>query len=153
MTSQLGPYIVESIFILIPPAFFAATIYMCLSRIIRLVERDHLSVIKPRIVTKAFVLGDYLSFMVQGNTSGLFSHPNLHIVATALVLLGLAIQLISFVLFGVCAIIFHKRIRRNPTPRSYQVDPKWIHTLYALRCFRTHPHTIGLPHCRICIWP
>jgi hypothetical protein len=94
MTGQLGPYIVESIFILIPPAFFAATIYMCLSRIIRLVEGSHLSIIKPRIVTRVFVLGDYLSFMVQGNASGLFSHPNLRIVATALVLIGLAIQLI-----------------------------------------------------------
>jgi hypothetical protein len=132
MTGQLGPYIVESIFILIPPAFFAATIYMCLSRIIRLVDGGHLSVIKPRIVTRVFVLGDYLSFMVQGNASGLFSHPNLRIVATALVLLGLAIQLISFALFGVCALIFHKRICRNPTARSYQVDSKWVQTLYML---------------------
>lgn len=131
-TGELGPYIIQATFILIPPAFFAATIYMILARIIRLVDGDHLSVVKPRIVTRLFVTGDILSFTVQGNAAGLLVHNNLRTLATALILLGLAIQLISFVLFAVCAIIFHKRFRRNPTARSYHVDPKWIQTLYML---------------------
>ena len=131
-TGQLGPYIIQATFILIPPAFFAATIYMILARIIRSVGGDHLSVIKPQIVTRVFVTGDILSFGVQGSSSGLWVHPDLHTVATVLVLIGLAIQLISFMLFGLCAIVFHMRIRRKPTLRSYQVDPTWIQTLYML---------------------
>lgn len=70
--------------------------------------------------------------MIQGNASGLEVHPSLRVVATALVLLGLAIQLISFVLFAVCAIIFHRRFLRKPTDRSYHVDPKWVQTLWML---------------------
>ena len=130
-TAQLGPLIVQAAFILVPPAFFAATIYMCLGRIIRLVGGDHLSIINPRIVTKVFVTGDYLSILIQGGAAGL-TKPKLHTISTALVLFGLGIQLISFIFFGLCAIIFHKRIRRTPTPRSCEVDPNWIQTLYML---------------------
>lgn len=132
MTGSLGPYIVQAVFILIPPAFFAATIYMILGRIVRLVEGDHLSVIKPQIITKVFVTGDYLSFLIQGNASGLTVHSNLHTIAIALILVGLVIQLISFVLFFLCAIIFHRRFNRKPTIRPYHVDPKWTQTLYML---------------------
>jgi hypothetical protein len=132
MTGALAPYIIQATFILIPPAFFAATIYMILARIIRMVEGDHLSVIKPQIVTKVFVTGDILSFLIQGSASGLWVHPSLRTTATVLVVFGLAVQLISFTLFAVCAIIFHRRLRRNPTARSYQVGPKWVQTLYML---------------------
>jgi hypothetical protein len=132
MTDQLGPYIIQATFILIPPAFFAATIYMSLARIIRMVGGEHLSIIKPSIVTKVFVTGDVLSFTVQGNAAGLLVHNNLRTIATALILLGLAIQFISFMFFALCAIIFHLRIRRKPTERSANVDPKWIQTLYML---------------------
>lgn len=132
MTGSIAPYVIQATFVLIPPAFFAATIYMILGRIIRLVEGEHLSVIRPQIVTKVFVTCDVLSFMVQGNASGLLVHDNLRVIAEALIILGLAIQLISFTLFAWCAVIFHKRFRRNPTARSYQVDPRWVQTLYML---------------------
>ena len=132
MTGQLGPYIIQSTFILIPPAFFAATIYMCLGRIIHMVEGDHLSVIRPQIVTKIFVTGDVMSFGVQGSVAGLYVHPNLHTVTTAVVIVGLAIQLISFMIFGLCAVVFHVRIRRRPTACSSRGDLRWIRTLYML---------------------
>ena len=131
-TGSLGPFVIQACFILLPPAFFAASIYMILARIIRAVDGDHLSIIKPRIVTRIFVTGDFLSIGVQGTTSGMTSHDNLKTIATVLVLIGLAIQLLSFALFGACAIVFHKRIRRNPTPRSREVGSKWLHTLYML---------------------
>jgi hypothetical protein len=99
LTGELGPFIVQAIFILVPPAFFAASIYMCLARIIRTVEGDHLSVVNPRTVTKLFVMGDWLSFTIQGNAAGLLVHANLRVVATALIVLGLAIQSVrSFLL-------------------------------------------------------
>ena len=85
-TGQLGPYIIQATFIFIPPAFFAATIYMCLARIIRLGNGDHLSVIKPRIVTRIFVTGDILSFSIQGNAAGLLVHANLRTIATVLII-------------------------------------------------------------------
>lgn len=131
-TGGLGPFVIQATFILLPPAFFAASIYMILARIIRAVDGDHLSIIKPRLVTRIFVAGDLASIGVQGTTAGFSKHENLKTISTVLVLIGLAIQLISFALFGACAIVFHKRIRRNPTTRSYQIGSKWLHTLYML---------------------
>jgi hypothetical protein len=131
-TGGLGPYIIQATFILIPPAFYAATIYMSLARIIRIVGADHLSIIRPQIVTKVFVTGDILSFGVQGSASGLWVHPNLDTIATILVTTGLAIQLISFIVFFLCAVIFHRRIRRNPTELSSSVEVNWVDDLYML---------------------
>jgi len=129
-TAALGQFVIQACFILLPPAFFAASIYMILARVIRAVDGDHMSIIKPRIVTRIFVTGDVLSIGIQSTTAGMTDHQNLRTIATVLVLIGLAIQLISFALFGACAIIFHKRIRRNPTERSLQVGSKWLRTLY-----------------------
>jgi hypothetical protein len=55
----------QSLLILLAPALFAASIYMVLARIINLVDGEALSVIKVKFVTKVFVLGDVLSFLVQ----------------------------------------------------------------------------------------
>jgi hypothetical protein len=48
-TGGLGPYVIQATFILLPPAFFATSIYMILARIIRSVDGDHLSIINPRL--------------------------------------------------------------------------------------------------------
>jgi hypothetical protein len=135
-TDRIGPYVTQNLFILLPPALFAATIYMCLGRIIRLVGGDQYSVIKPRRLTAVFITGDLLSFWVQGGSA----YPSIlgqtkpiwATIAAAMIIGGLAIQLISFGLFFLSAIIFHRRIHRNPTRRSFEVDPKWVHGLYML---------------------
>ena len=61
----LGPYIVQAVLLLVAPALFAATIYMELGRIIGLVDGEHHSIIKKRWLTKMFVCGDILSFLMQ----------------------------------------------------------------------------------------
>jgi hypothetical protein len=67
----MGPYILTNIFILLGPTLFAASIYMTLGGLIRTVRAEHLSVIKITRLTKTFVWGDVLSFIVQGNSSSL----------------------------------------------------------------------------------
>lgn len=135
-TNKLMPYIIQSAFILLPPALFAATIYMCLGRIISLVSGGHLSIVKPRWLTRVFVGGDVFSFFIQGGSSGLMvmasTNPTLGKIGNWMVITGLALQLLSFALFGLTAVIFHTRLRRSPTPRSYQVDQSWIQTIYML---------------------
>ena len=61
----LRPYIVTAILVLVAPALFAASIYMLLGRIILLNGGERLSVIKRRWLTKIFVGGDILSFLMQ----------------------------------------------------------------------------------------
>lgn len=61
----LNPYIIQSLLLLLAPALFAASIYMVLGRIIRLVEAESHSLIRVNWLTKIFVTGDVLSFLVQ----------------------------------------------------------------------------------------
>ena len=59
------PYALQSLFILLAPSLFAASIYMILGRIIRLTDGDSRSLIRATRLTKIFVLGDVLSFLIQ----------------------------------------------------------------------------------------
>lgn len=60
----LGPYIIQSLLILVAPAMVAASIYMILGRIIVAVDGEKYSLIKKRWLTKIFVTTDILSFLV-----------------------------------------------------------------------------------------
>lgn len=55
----------QSLLILLAPALFAASIYMVLGRIILLTDGESSSIIRARWLTKIFVAGDVLSFLVQ----------------------------------------------------------------------------------------
>lgn len=61
----LGPYILQVLLLLLAPTLFAASIYMGLGRVILLVNGNSLSPIRQKILTKIFVAGDVLSFVVQ----------------------------------------------------------------------------------------
>lgn len=65
-----GPFIIQSLFILIAPALVAASIYMILARIIVAVDGEKHSLIKRKWLTKIFVTSDVVSFLVlAGGTS------------------------------------------------------------------------------------
>lgn len=59
------PYVIQSMYILLAPALFAASIYMILGRIILLTGGEAHSMIKQRWLTKTFVFGDMLCFAFQ----------------------------------------------------------------------------------------
>jgi hypothetical protein len=61
-----GPFILQSIPILVAPALFAASIYMELGRIIRLTNGTSYAVVRINWLTKIFVTGDVISFFMQG---------------------------------------------------------------------------------------
>jgi cobalamin synthase len=63
----LGPYLIQTLFILLGPALFAASIYMELGHIILLTHGEKHSIIKKRWLTKFFVLGDVISFFTQAS--------------------------------------------------------------------------------------
>lgn len=66
------PYALQSLFILIAPSLFAASIYMILGRIIVLTDGDSRSIIPARRMTKIFVLGDVLAFFIQAGGTFIF---------------------------------------------------------------------------------
>ncbi|GKT67232.1 hypothetical protein ColTof3_14571 [Colletotrichum tofieldiae] len=61
----LVPYVIQALLILVAPALYAATIYMELGRIVTLVDGEDLTLVRKSWMTKLFVCGDILSFMVQ----------------------------------------------------------------------------------------
>ena len=83
----IGPYVVQTLLILVAPALFAASIYMVLGRIVISVDGESYSLIKKKWLTKVFVTSDVISFFIQlGGTSHIISwaanvHSNLTQVA------------------------------------------------------------------------
>ncbi|KAF2469219.1 RTA1-domain-containing protein [Lindgomyces ingoldianus] len=65
------PYIVQSILILIAPILFAASIYMILGRLILRTNSGSLCILGPSWVTKIFVGGDVLCFLIQWGGAGM----------------------------------------------------------------------------------
>ena len=64
-STALIPYVMQSLLLLLAPALFAASIYMSFGRLIHSVHAEHLSVIRTNRITKLFVCGDVLSFLIQ----------------------------------------------------------------------------------------
>ncbi|KAK8022827.1 hypothetical protein PG993_013594 [Apiospora rasikravindrae] len=135
-----NPYIIQSSLLLLGPTLFAASIYMILGRLIRLLDADAYSMIPPRWLTKVFVLGDVLSFLAQGG--GSIGGGMLTMAKTQddvkrgenMILGGLGIQILFFGVFCAVTASFHLHIRRKPTSKSYALTVPWellIYVLYA----------------------
>ncbi|KUJ12579.1 RTA1-domain-containing protein [Mollisia scopiformis] len=130
----LGPYIVQVLLLLVAPALFAASIYMELGRIILLVDGEAHSWIKKRWLTKIFVAGDILSFLLQAGGGGIQSSGKASSVTTGshIITGGLVIQLLFFGFFIIVAVHFDRAIHKNPTPRSQSPHVPWRKHLIAL---------------------
>jgi hypothetical protein len=130
----LGYYILQAALLLVAPALFAASIYMILGRIILLVDGEHLSMINQRWLTKIFVCGDIISFMIQAAGAGIMSAGTQSAYKSGqnIVVTGLCIQVFSFGVFIIVALVFHKRLLKTPTASSLLREIKWRRYMYTL---------------------
>ncbi|PWY72618.1 RTA1-domain-containing protein [Aspergillus eucalypticola CBS 122712] len=128
-----GSYAMQSALILIAPAFLAASIYMTLGRIIRMVQAEHYSVFKLKWVTKIFVAGDVLSFLMQASGAGLMvsgsSDPT---TGEHIIIGGLFVQIIFFGFFIITALVFQVRLAKAPTSTSAELSHIWRRHMNAL---------------------
>ncbi|KAH6896528.1 RTA1 like protein-domain-containing protein [Thelonectria olida] len=124
-TDQLMPYVIQSIFILLAPALFAASVYMVLGRLIRSLGAERHSIVPIRWLTKIFVCGDVVSFLVQGTGGGIMTTADSTKTGEYIILGGLFVQIIIFALFGITAAIFHSRMRQWPTGPSLETSASW----------------------------
>ncbi|PVH89003.1 putative RTA1 domain protein [Cadophora sp. DSE1049] len=131
-TDKLMQFIIQNFFILVAPALFAASIYMTLGRIVRSVRGEYHSVIRINWLTKIFVIGDVLSFMIQGGSSGLMFNSSIAKMGEMMVTIGLFVQIVSFGLFFITAGIFQLRMCKQPTTESYTTDAPWKESLVML---------------------
>ncbi|KAL5046470.1 hypothetical protein BDW71DRAFT_207265 [Aspergillus fruticulosus] len=126
-TADLILYVIQSVLILLGPVLFAASVYMVLARLIRSVGAEKYSLIRIAWVTKTFVAGDILSFLVQGQGSGLMATDGLEDVAKGIVIGGLMIQILVFGFFIIMSVVFEKKMMRASTS-----EVPYAHHLYPL---------------------
>jgi hypothetical protein len=131
-TDNLTLYAIQFILILIAPALLAASIYMALSRLIRSLRAESQSIISPRWLTRLFVFGDVLSFIIQLGGGAIATNPDANPdIAKWTILVGLLLQIAFFGLFMITAVIFHKRMRSwqsMGTPSAFN----WLSVLFML---------------------
>ncbi|OJJ83949.1 RTA1 domain-containing protein [Aspergillus glaucus CBS 516.65] len=143
----LGPYIMQSTLLLIAPALFAASIYMELGRVIRLVKGQNFALIRVNWMTKIFVAGDVLSFLMQASGKSYLSEQKSQAdntvgagilakgsqdIGNNVIIGGLIVQILFFGFFVICSIIFQARITSHPTAESVADCVPWKKHLYAL---------------------
>ncbi|OBW64295.1 MAG: putative 5-proFAR isomerase His6 [Aureobasidium pullulans] len=126
----LMPYILQSLFLLLAPTLFAASIYMELGRILDLTEGSSRSIIGRKKLTKIFVLGDVLSFLAQSGGGGMLAQGNSS--GNKVIIGGLVLQLLFFGFFMVSAVVFHKRMSADPTAKVMAMPLPWKKHLTAL---------------------
>ncbi|PKX95400.1 RTA1 domain-containing protein [Aspergillus novofumigatus IBT 16806] len=114
--TALGPYIIQTMLILVAPPLFAASIYMTLGRVIPELDAEPASLIQVRWLAKIFVVGDVISFLCSAEGAGYMAAGTLDAMKNGehIVIAGLAIQLLWFGFFIVVASLFHWRVVRHP---------------------------------------
>ncbi|KAL7781693.1 RTA1 like domain-containing protein [Trichoderma ceciliae] len=130
------PYLIQTLFILLAPALFAASVYMTLGRVIELVDGEKYSIIKRKWLTKIFVCGDIICFLLLGGGGGILASAKTSKsevdLGNNVIICGLVLQLLWFGFFVGVSLIFHRRMILAPTARSYQPDINWRGYLHAL---------------------
>jgi branched-subunit amino acid transport protein len=137
------PYAIQSLFILLAPILFAASVYMYLGRIIVAAHGEEHSIIATQWLTKIFVCGDIFCFLIQGTGGGVMSGaktPSRMHLGEHVILAGLVLQIVIFVFFVVVAAMFHMRMLAHPKPQRLQAGLPWqrlLLGLYAVSIFIT----------------
>ncbi|KAG9508131.1 hypothetical protein J7337_001694 [Fusarium musae] len=124
-TDSLPLNIMQALFLLLPPVFFAATLYMVYSRLVRAIGGESCSLISVRWTTRLFVLGDVLTFNIQGNGGGLLANADLVHIGNIIVITGLIAQILLFLAFVACCVVFHRRFRVHLRHTSMPVAIRW----------------------------
>ncbi|SCU86252.1 LADA_0D13344g1_1 [Lachancea dasiensis] len=101
---SLGPFIIQSVLLLVSPALMAASIYMIFGRILVLTDATAASIVPARYSTTIFVCGDILSFLMQASGGGLEASESSRDMGEKIIVGGLIIQIIFFGLFLVTEI-------------------------------------------------
>jgi hypothetical protein len=130
----LGPYVMQSTLLLIAPAFFAASIYMELGRIILMVKGEQLAIIRVSWMTKIFVAGDVLSFLMQASGAGIMVTGSTASASTGqnVIIAGLFVQIIFFGFFLLSAVVFQRRINAQPSAAAVASQYPWAKHMWAL---------------------
>ncbi|CAM1510928.1 Fc.00g084410.m01.CDS01 [Cosmosporella sp. VM-42] len=127
LTGSLIPYLLQAIFLVLPPVLFAATLYMVYSRVVRAVHGESFSLISPHWTTRIFVLGDWVCLNVQSGGSGLLAKSDKDKVRIGeyIVVAGLILQVLIFAIFMWFGLTFNLRFRAHLKRTGAVIDVPW----------------------------
>ncbi|EDP55316.1 hypothetical protein KXX58_005518 [Aspergillus fumigatus] len=110
-------YSVQTILILLAPPLYAASIYMVLGRLIAYLRAESLSMVSVKWMTKIFVTGDVIAFIMQAAGGGIMASGTIssYNLGEHITVGGLCVQLVFFSFFIITCAVFHSRIRKFPT--------------------------------------
>lgn len=134
-SGDLGPFLIQAIFLLLPPVLFAGSMYMLYSRIVRAVGGELQSPINLRWATIIFISGDLTCLNVQSAGGGLLGNDDAKTVqvGTYIIVAGLILQILVFVGFVWCCLVFHRRFRDRIRSGGVPVqNMPWETSLYVL---------------------
>ncbi|PLB52704.1 RTA1 like protein [Aspergillus steynii IBT 23096] len=123
----LGPYLLQTLLLLLAPALFAASIYMLMGRIILVLQAESHAMLKKKWLTKIFVTGDVLSFLLQSAGGGIQASGSLDGMKTGekIIIIGLFVQLAFFGFFIFVEFSFDMKLKKFPIPRAHAPDIPW----------------------------
>lgn len=104
----------------IGPAFFSASIYVCLARIVK-VHGESISRIRPNTYTIIFVSCDVLSLILQaagGALTSIADTKSLSDTGVNIMIAGLAFQVFSLALFMSLSLEYAFRVHRHPSEKN-----------------------------------
>lgn len=124
-TGSLAIYLIQDIFLVIPPLGFAATLYATYPRIIRTMNCEFLSPVPIGWATWIFVVADFTCFSVQGNAAGLLGNRDLALTGDYIIIAGLILQIVVFMLFITCCVVFNHGMITHLKKTERVVDLPW----------------------------
>ncbi|KAK7470573.1 hypothetical protein VKT23_001997 [Stygiomarasmius scandens] len=110
-----GLYIVEYLFVVLSPCAFIAAEYVLLGRLARHLQCDKYLIVSPRRITVTFIASDITTFLIQAAGGAMSISANnqpLALAGSRVFLAGLALQLLSFLIFTCIFVLFVYRVYR-----------------------------------------
>ncbi|KAL4879317.1 RTA1 like protein [Aspergillus karnatakaensis] len=125
-TESIPIYSIHTILVLLAPPLYAASIYMVLGRLISFLHAEKLSLVSIKWMTKIFVTGDVIAFVMQAAGGGIMASGTIdsYELGENITVGGLAVQLAFFSVFIVTCGVFHYRVRANPTQKVIELSAK-----------------------------
>ena len=94
---------------------------MILGRLIRATGAESYAIIRVNWITKIFVGGDILCFLIQAGGGGILAGADTRSsrdLGQNIILAGLILQILIFVGFVITAVVYHVRLRKRPTGKG-----------------------------------
>ncbi|PWY94487.1 RTA1-domain-containing protein [Aspergillus sclerotioniger CBS 115572] len=136
---RFDPYLEYLVCLTIGPAFFSASIYICLGRIV-VIYGEKISRLRPRTYTLVFVLCDLVSLILQAAGGAITSiadadQADLAQSGVNIMIAGLATQVASLVLFMGLCLDYAWQVRKNPRDLNPDVRMRDLRNSFTWKAF------------------